>query len=392
MENSTYWKMNVLHTIFSMGASSGGTSSSTYTLVKGLNEETRCHTDLLTLRSRSPLEKILGDGEPFMHALPNDSITPLRVSFNVRRFLKNIRQYDLLHLNGLWQDIIHASARTAHSINKPYVLTLHGMLYPQALSRRAWKKKLMLALGHADDIRNSSCIHVTCEEEMLHVRNLGFTNPVAIIPNAVPIPSGLEFIRKKDRAFRVGFLGRLHPIKNIEALIRAWGRLPNLLPSDELLIMGEGEPEYVRTLHKLVDEIKAHHVRFTGTVSSDEKFNMLGSLTCLCLPSKTENFGLSIAESLLAGTPVIASTATPWSILNTLHCGWWADNSEDSLLAFLHEARNTSEMERTEMGNRGRKLVLSRYSPPRIAQQMFSLYQFLTNQGEKPEYIFDAHE
>ena len=43
------------------------------------------------------------------------------------------------------------------------------------------------------------------------------------------------------------------------------------------------------------------------------------------MPSAGENFGHSLFESMLAGTPVITSQNTPWRNLENAHSGWDID-------------------------------------------------------------------
>lgn len=211
----------ILQTIASLDSRSGGTSTCTYDLVKALNAS-GMPTDILTLQPGSPQERMVGE-DSFIHACPFDARTPLAVSRNIRRFLAGSR-YCLYHTNGLWLDVNHATCAHARKMNAPCVVSLHGMLYPQALERGGWKKKLMLALGHRKDISGAACVHVTCEKEMEYYRDMGFSNPVAVIPNPVRIPEYLADIRRPGHeGFRAGFLGRLHPIKNLEALITSWG-------------------------------------------------------------------------------------------------------------------------------------------------------------------------
>ncbi len=45
------------------------------------------------------------------------------------------------------------------------------------------------------------------------------------------------------------------------------------------------------------------------------------------LPSHNENFGNVYAESLASGTPIIASTDTPWQEVIEYNCGDWVENS-----------------------------------------------------------------
>ncbi len=111
-------------------------------------------------------------------------------------------------------------------------------------------------------------------------------------------------------------------------------------------------------------------IRFTGFAAGREKYELLASLNVLCAPSHQENFGMSIAEGLLAGTPVIASKGTPWEELDTRRCGWWRDNSPAALAAALEEAFNLTPEESRAMGDRGRSLIMETYASPQVAASM----------------------
>ena len=70
----------------------------------------------------------------------------------------------------------------------------------------------------------------------------------------------------------------------------------------------------------------------------------------LCVPSKTENFGMTVAEALIAQTPVICTKTAPWEELNTRHCGWWVDNDIDTLAQTIREALLLPQSEIDKMG------------------------------------------
>ena len=248
----------VLQTIGSLNAGSGGTSTCTYELVSAMNA-VGFPVDVLTLRPQFTEERMLGE-DAFIKAYPHDARTPLAISRNLRKVLAK-SNYDLYHTNGLWMDVNHATCVHARNVGKPYIISPHGMLYPQALAISSWKKRLMLSLGHMRDLEQATCIHVTCKKEMEHCRAFGLKQPIAVIPNPVQIPSYLGELRKStDNIFRVGFLGRFHPIKNIESIIRAWANLR--LSNSELLLYGDGPPEYVESLRALVRTTDAPNVRF----------------------------------------------------------------------------------------------------------------------------------
>lgn len=376
--------MQILHTISSLRLKSGGTSTCTYDLLTALNMFS-CQTDILTLDVNNDTDKIIGQRESWMKVQPFDAMTPFRVSRNLKQFLQDEDKYDLYHTNGLWLYCNHITAAIARKKDKPYLISLHGMLYPQALSRSSWKKELMRKLCFDSDLKQAACIHATCMEEMKYYRLLGFKNPVAVIANPVPFPEN-EIASKKDDVFRIGFLGRIHPFKNIDVLIKAWSILN--IGKSELVIVGDGDKAFVDDLKKILFDLKISNVLFTGFLQGEEKRQMLSSLKYLILPSKSENFGMVVPEALIQGIPVIASKGTPWEELNTHHCGWWVDNDVDSLASTIREALNTPEEERIAMGERGKQLIKDNYSVEIVAGKMKKLYEWILYGGEKPDFVY----
>lgn len=164
--------MRILQTIPDFGTHSGGTSTCTYDLLTAMHK-TGCGVDLMTMQTND----MMGYGESWIKALANDAISPYGYSRNMNRFLRH-SDYDLYHANGMWMHCNHITCAVARQKGKPYVITPHGMLYPQAMARSAWKKQLLLRLGGVDkDLRQAACIHCTCLEEMKHYRELGYTPP-----------------------------------------------------------------------------------------------------------------------------------------------------------------------------------------------------------------------
>lgn len=375
--------MKILQTIAGFGAHSGGTSTCTYDLLTAMHK-IGCDVDLLSMQA----DDLMGHGETWIKALPNDSITSYGYSRNMNRFLRH-SNYDLYHTNGMWMHCNHITCAVALEKRKPYVITPHGMLYPQAMARSAWKKQLLLKLGGADkDLRQAACIHCTCVEEMQHYRSLGYKNPVAVIPNPVPIPSFVNELQNDRSVKRIGFLGRLHPRKNVEALIKAWIELGDKTKQAKLVIMGKGDADYERHLKNMVRNRSMLNVEFAGFVTGREKFERLASLTALCVPSDFENFGMIVTEALSVGTPVIASLGTPWQELNTEHCGYWVKNDADTLAEAIKTVLNLPADEINRMGENGKRLVKEKYQDTQVASMMVQLYSWIIG-GEKPEFVYE---
>lgn len=379
--------MRILQTIAGFGAKSGGTSTCTYDLVTALNQ-LNCQTNILTLKPNDPTNHLMGVGEQWIKALPYDGKTPFGYSHNIVHYL-NTTDYDLYHTNGLWMYCNHITASIARKKGKPYVITPHGMLYPQALARSAWKKKLMMYLCFDKDIREANCIHATCMQEMKYYRDLGYKNPVAVIANPMPLPDYIDDIKPERSKKRIGFLGRLHPRKNVKGLIEAWASLGKATQNAELYIMGKGDESYEAYLRELVTTLGLTNVVFAGFVNGREKFEKLATLTALFVPSDFENFGMIITEALIVKTPVMASLGTPWEELNARHCGWWVNNDIHTLAQTMEEVFSLSDEELLAMGERGRQLVIEKYSSVQVATQMKHLYEWILNGGEKPDFVFD---
>lgn len=376
--------MKIVHVISSMSLSNGGPSCSTLLTVRGLNH-LGVDTQILTkemLAGETPIST-----EPFIHYLPVPAFYYERWGYMkvFPKTLSSMSDTDVFHIQGLWQYPGYATARYARKISCPYVVTLRGGMYPEALNHSALIKKTSLLLYERRLLQNAACTHATCTQEMEHYRALGFTNPVAVIPN--PMESyAVESPLMADGKKRIGYLGRLHSRKRVERLLEIWKRLNE---PGELLIMGDGEPDYVAFLKKEVARLQLSDVRFSGWVSGVEKNRLLASLTCLVVPSDFENFGMIVPEALLQEVPVIASIGSPWKELNTERCGWWVKNDVDNLTAAVRAALSLDKEELQAMGKRGRRLVLDKYSIEAVSRQMKQLYAWVAGQGDNPEFVYD---
>lgn len=375
--------MKIQHVITSMGVNWGGPALTSLLTLRGIRAQ-GIEATILTYGVGEGDRPIANDA--FISCLPPLSAVrrPFAYSGKMKTALEQANA-DLYHIQGLWQYPTYAAARTARRKQVPYLVTLHGQLYPQALALHASRKQMAMSLYQRRLLQQAACVQATCREEYRFYRALGFTNPVAVIPNPIDCSEKKEEMAP-DSTFRVGYLGRIHSRKHVKRLIEVWHRLA--IGKGELLIMGDGDPGYMRELKNEVKRLKLENVRFTGFVNGEEKRRLIAGLTCLAVPSDFENFGMIIPEALLQGVPVIASTGTPWEELNTHQCGRWVDNDPDSLLAALKEMLALDDVARREMGERGRKLILDKYSIASIADQMKQLYDWVCGKCEKPDFIF----
>ena len=105
------------------------------------------------------------------------------------------------------------------------------------------------------------------------------------------------------------------------------------------------------------------------------------------LPSHTENFGVTVAEALACGTPVIASRHTPWGGVVENRCGWCVSNDVGTLAATLDEAMSLPQETLRGMGVRGREWIHRDFSWEKVGRTMLSAYEWLCRGGETPECV-----
>ena len=384
--------MKVLQTINSLSPYLGGPSSCTFDLMQGF-ASIGANVDLLTLKSKLPKVDNLGHGCSWLHEVDNDSWGPLVFSNNLRKALLK-SDYDVYHANTLWLYPSHITCKVAREKGRPYVLSPHGMLYPNAIiGKSSWKKKLVLPLFQRKDLELATVLHATCEQEMGHLRNLGFKQPIAIVPNCLNIDA--EYLKKsgekrpENSRRRFGFVGRVARIKNIDRIIAAWGKLGDKTKDSELVIIGAGDDEYMTELKRYVIDHNLKNVSFTGFLKGDALKAEVHKLDIQLLVSTSENFGMVVPEALINRVPVIAGWGTPWGELPEKSCGWWIDNSTDSIAETIDQALQLPESKRYEMGENGRRLVLEKYSMENVARMMMAVYDYILGTGTKTNDIYE---
>lgn len=389
--------MRILQTIAGFGAKCGGTSTCTYNLLAAMHrdESSKTEVDLLTVEVSNDSDSLMGCGEEWIKAVPNDCRTHYGISRNMSRWLK-LSDYDVYHTNGLWMHINHKTCAVARRKGRPYIITPHGMLYPEALHRSFWKKWPLIQLFFKKDILRADCLHATCTREMEEIRRFGYKGPVAVIANPTEMPDYIDSIAKgREAAFlgcnrpkSLGFLGRLHPIKQVENLLYGVALLGDRVQEVELEIMGKGDDRYEQFLRDEAARLGIEdRVSFVGFVSGAEKYHRIADLACLFMPSDMENFGMIVTEALSVGTPVMASLGTPWQELNEHKCGWWVDSSPESIAAVMEQALTMPLDELAAMGARGRRLVKEKYSDTEVASAMSELYRWLAGEAPRPEFV-----
>src|SRR5262249_3873749 len=161
-------------------------------------------------------------------------------------------------------------------------------------------------------------------------------------------------------------LGRIHPKKGLDRLVRAWARVEAAHPDWRLRIVGPDELDHAKELVALASELKTQHVSVEKSVAGDAKIAAYQQADLFVLPSLNENFAITVAEALAAETPVITTKGAPWRALQSEGCGWWIDHGIEPLAVALANAMVMTREALQAMGGRGPDAVAGVFARDRV--------------------------
>ena len=207
---------------------------------------------------------------------------------------------DALHLHGIWMYPSRAGAQWAKQTGRPYFVSPHGMLDRWITARGRWKKALARAGYERDNWRRATALHALTESEGGDVARESGRSDSLVIPNSGPqaiIQPG------STRAPMLLYIGRVHPKKNLVALVDGW-RVATKPDGARLVIAGWGDPQDVAQLRTAIGQGDGA-VEFIGPVYGEAKQALLDSARFVVLPSLSEGLPMAILEAWAAGTPVV---------------------------------------------------------------------------------------
>ena len=307
-----------------------------------------------------------------------------------RALLEEAAAIDIFHNHSLWMMPNVYPARAARGGPARLVTSPRGTLARWALGRSSWRKRMMWVAFQRRAVLDSDCFHATAKAELESIRSLGLAAPVAVIPNGIDLPEAPPRRPAANARRRLLFLGRIHPKKGIDVLLRAWRAVQDRFGDWELHVVGPDRGGHLGKMKALAASIGAEHVVFPGEVRGERKQQVYREADLFVLPTHSENFGVAVAEALAAGLPAIVSKGAPWSGLEENECGWWIDKGEGPLAECLREALDLSREALGEKGARGRAWMEREFSWARVGRMMTDTYRWLLGGGSAPAWV-DTH-
>jgi phosphatidylinositol alpha-mannosyltransferase len=233
-------------------------------------------------------------GIPFNGAVARLAFGP-RVPGRVRVALRRARA-DVIHVHEPFTP--STSLLASISARVPIVATFHASVHSRIYRmagiplRPLWKKftvKIAVSQAARDTVEGV------------------FGPGVRIIPNGVDVAHYADIGPAPSTGREVLYFGRLETRKGPQILLQALPTLLNLVPDAHVVIAGDGPLR--EKLEESVPEPLRKNVIFTGHFDEADRLALLSASTVVALPAiGGESFGITLAEAMAAGRPVVASS------------------------------------------------------------------------------------
>jgi glycosyltransferase involved in cell wall biosynthesis len=225
------------------------------------------------------------------------------------------------------------------------VLAPRGEFSTGALALKSIKKKLFIRFSNWLGLYRDVTWQASSELEKQDIVRALNVDPSAIfIAKDLPPKSSMsagDRTLKANVTCRIVFLSRISPMKNLDFSLRVLGKVKSSLIFD---IYGPVEDEEywrgcLRLIEKLPINIKAN---YCGAVAPDQVADVFSGYDLFLFPTRGENYGHVIAESLSVGTPVLLSDQTPWQDMAGDELGWDLPLEQD---VFARKIEKVAEMD-----------------------------------------------
>lgn len=382
--------MRVLHVIPAIAPRYGGPSAAVLSMCRALNERGSCRAEIATTDADGPDRLAVDVGATIDH--DRVSVTFFKRAFSesfkysgglADWLIDKARDFDVIHIHAVFSHSSIAAARAARRARVPYIVRPIGSLDPWGLSQRRLRKEIFFAVTGNAFLRDAAAVHFSTAAEKQHAEKRFPALRSFVIP--LGIDEVLLQPDERDRRRSLLFLGRLHPVKNLEAIIAAFASAMRSGDADgwSLIIAGAGDPDYERALrHDAAMTGASDAISFRGWVSGTEKADLLRSASVLIAPSMQESFGIAVAEAMGCGLPVIISRDVNLSdAIEEANAGWILEGtSADRLHSSLKQVFADAEGRR-KRGENAQRYARAHFRWSEVAARLEEMYGSVVSRG-----------
>jgi glycosyltransferase involved in cell wall biosynthesis len=317
-----------------------------------------------------------------------------RFGFNWRLtpwLIRNAKRFDVVVLHGIWNYTSLGAWRALHDREVPYVLFTHGMLDPWFHEHYPIKgrlKHIYWKLFEGRVLHDAQRVLFTCEEEKMRARlgyrGVRYRERVLLFGTADPEGDKGQQRRAfyqvlpalQGRRYLL-FIGRIHPKKGCDLLVRAFSECIQHIPDDvDLVIAGPDQSGILPVLKGVVAQSGLEHrVHWPGMLDGDLKWGAFHCADALVLPSHQENFGIVVAEAMACEKPVLISNKVNiWREVEAAGAGLVEEDTQSGACRLLKRFYSMDEVDRQALGTAGRQLFIERLDVRKMTRDMLRLF------------------
>lgn len=288
------------------------------------------------------------------------------------------------HIHGIWTPFEYQAFKEARRRSAHIAISPHGALEAWAFYHKHAKKRIAWWLYQKRILQAADLLVVNSAQELHRLRELGLKPPIAMIANGVDL-EGFSSVDEngQERERIVLFFSRIDPKKGVPDLIKAWTALQHK-NGYRLHIHGHGEAAYVATLKQQIAASGLKDISLLPPVFGAARWEVFRKASIYVLPSYSENFGITVAEALMAGLPVITTKATPWGELGEIGLGWIIDNDVRQIRDALGTATSLDASHLSAIRDETHMYARKRYNWEVITQHYLETYAWLASPSMPP--------
>lgn len=383
-------KVVILIDWFLPGNKAGGPVKSIYSLIKTLQDTIDFYVITMNTDIASSKEYSVKSNEWTKY----DNINVFYFSkktFSFNQLIKVINNIhpNVIYINSFWSykfSILPLILKKIRALKYPLILAPRGMLESGAMDIKSLKKNIFIIFSKLIQIHKNIIFHATSTDEKKSIQNFYPTAEIVQVPNISYIETHPAKIHKEKKHLKLFFLSRVSPIKNLDFAINVLSKL-NLPDNYQIQydIYGNNEDKiYFKQCKSLIKLLPPNiTVTYKGTINFQDIGKTISQYHFLFLPTKNENFGHAIVETLMCERPVIISNCTPWNDINLNNCGYALPLDENIFISHLKKIVEMDDEEFQTMCLNAKNFIQKKLNLEEIKKYYLNLFEYAAK--SKPE-------
>lgn len=256
-----------------------------------------------------------------------------------------------------------------------WVYVPHGMLEPNSMGQKYWKKLVYFYLIERRCARMADTVRAVSQPEM--DRHSQHFRSVIHIPNAVSLVSPSIKVAEASAKRQFLFMARIHAQKGVLELVRAW-KMSSLVTSAsaQLVIAGPDDGALAEMKHE-IDGVA--NISYCGAKYGAEKEQLLRDSDFFVLPSRAEGFPGSVIEAMSYGVVPLITKECNFPEAISSGCAYVIERNPVTLASVLEQCMAQDVQIVGQLKERCTKMIGEHYSLETVAGQFHQLYSTLQN-------------